>query len=88
MRYFILYVTDKLGFTDEYYVKGQSMDDMVNRIGKYADCHLATSKEHIITHNAEYGFLREISLDLFPYLSKKGFGMINEAKCYNYTDLL
>ncbi|WP_223592394.1 hypothetical protein [Neobacillus bataviensis] len=88
MSYFILYVTDKLGFTDEYYLKGKSMPDMINQIGKYADGHLATSKELIITHNAEYGFIREISLDLFPHLSKKDFGTINEAKCYNYPDLL
>ncbi|MDN3019203.1 hypothetical protein PH210_23815 [Paenibacillus sp. BSR1-1] len=88
MSYFILYFTDKLGFTDEYYLKGKSMADMINQIGKYTDGNLATSKELIITHNAEYSFLREISLDLFPHFSKKDFGMINEAKCYNYPGLI
>ncbi|WML46688.1 hypothetical protein RCG23_13625 [Neobacillus sp. PS3-34] len=87
MNYFILYVTSKAHTTSEYYIKGKSIDYIVERMGRYSNGCIATSKLSFCTYNAISMFVREIDLKHFPYLSKKDFGTINETKSYDLTDL-
>ncbi|MEO2075979.1 MAG: hypothetical protein ABGX20_11475 [Bacillus sp. (in: firmicutes)] len=70
MKYFILYVF----FNDEYppdeiYLKGKSIKFMEERIQRYSNGCLATSKGSIVTSNAKSSFIREIDLKVI----EKGF---------------
>lgn len=89
MKYFILYVI----FNDDYpptevYLKGKSIMFMEERIGRYSNGCLATSKGSIYTSNAKSAFIREIDLNYFPYLSKRDFATINETSSYDVSDLV
>lgn len=87
MNYFILYVTSNQNVTEEYYVKGKSMNFILEQIGYYSNGLLAISKGTICTYNALSMFIREIDLLHFPYLTKKEFTKINIAKSYSFKDL-
>jgi hypothetical protein len=88
MKYFILYITDQYNVTTEYYLKGKSSNYVVERVERYTDGCLATSKVNINTFNLSSAFVREINPDDFPLISKKDFGIINENKSYNKLDLV
>ena len=89
MKFFIVYVTFKSDHTEEYYIKGKSMDCLLELIEKYSDGWIITSKESFCTNKALSVFVREIDLNLFPSLSltRKDFSIINETKSYNISDL-
>lgn len=88
MKYFIFYVTFHEGFTKEYYIKGKSIDFMLERIERYSDGYLSTSKFGLLTHNVQSIYVREIEINHFPYLSKKDFAVINETKSYHHKDFM
>lgn len=88
MKYFIFYVTYHSHHTSESHVKGKSMDYILERIERYSDGCIVTSREGICTDQAKSLFVREINLKDFPSLSKRDFAMINETKSYNHSDFL
>ncbi|WML46686.1 hypothetical protein RCG23_13615 [Neobacillus sp. PS3-34] len=87
MNYFILYVTFKNDLTEEMYVKGKSINYILEQIGRYTDGIISTSHTTISTHHAKSIYVRQIDLNHFPHLSKRDFRMINENQSYNYADL-
>ena len=88
MKYFILYITDQYNGTYEYYIKGKSSNYIVERLERYSDGCLATSKVSINTNNLTSAFVREINPNDFPLLSKKDFAIINENRSYSDLDLI
>ncbi|MEY2195763.1 hypothetical protein AB7942_23970 [Neobacillus sp. BF23-41] len=87
MKYFVLYVTFNDDSTDEFYLKGKSMKHMEERIQRYSNGALSTSKWTIMTSNAKSSFLREVDPSEYPHLTKHDFVQINENSSYDVSDL-
>ncbi|WP_226678292.1 hypothetical protein [Mesobacillus jeotgali] len=88
MKFFILYFTDKDGVTNELYLKGKSMNHMLERIESYSNGILSSSKGTLYMSELTSAFLQEVNLNIYPNLSKRDFGIINENRSYNLNDLL
>jgi hypothetical protein len=88
MRYFILYMTHQSDQTTEYLIKGKSIDYVLERIERYSQGCLATSKQHINTFNLKSAFVREVNPKDFPYIPKHNYAMINETHSYSEKDHL
>ncbi len=69
-------------------MKGKSIKYMEERIHRYSNGCLATSKGSLYTSNANSSFIREIDLKEFPHLSKRDFATINETSSYDMSDLV
>ena len=68
MKYFVLYTFNSENSIKKYYLKGKSMKHMEDRIKKYSNGMLVTSKWTLFTDNIEFGFLREVNPTLeFPH---------------------
>jgi hypothetical protein len=87
MKYFLLNVSisECSPFSHEYYIKGNSYDDVYELIRKYANGILCTDKFSICTQNFIFGFLREIDLKAFPLLTSNDFALIKERSSYDLS---
>lgn len=64
------------------------MKHIEDRVKKYSNGMLATSKWALFTDNIEFGFLREVNPTLeFPHMTKRDFVVINENKSCDNADL-
>ncbi|RHW31497.1 hypothetical protein D1B31_22080 [Neobacillus notoginsengisoli] len=83
-KYFVLNVTFRDDETEEYYLKGKSMEYMEERIRCYSEGGISTSRWTIATKNAVSCFLREVDPAAveFPELSKRDFVSINEHRSF------
>ncbi|MFP5111627.1 hypothetical protein ACSU64_04485 [Bacillaceae bacterium C204] len=88
MKYFVLYVTFNDNLISEFYLKGKSMKHMEERIQRYSNGAISTSKWTIMTCNAASSFLREINPSEYPHLTKHDFAQINENESYDVSDLV
>jgi hypothetical protein len=88
MKYFVSYVTFRDNLTDEFYLKGKSMKHMEERIQRYSNGALATSRWSLITSNASYGFIREVNPSEYPHLTKHDFAQINENSSFDMSDFV
>jgi hypothetical protein len=88
MKYFVLYTFNSENSIKKYYLKGKSMKHMEDRIKKYSNGMLVTSKWTLFTDNIEFGFLREVNPTLeFPHMTKREFVVINENRSCDNADL-
>jgi hypothetical protein len=87
MKYFLLNVSisECDPFSNEYYIKGKSQDDVYEQILKYANGLLCTDKFSLCTQNIKFGYLREIDLKAFPLLTPTDFALIKERPSYDLT---
>jgi hypothetical protein len=87
MKYFLLNVSISECdlFSNEYYIKGKSLNDVTNLILKYANGILCTDKFTLCTHNIQFGFIREIDLKMFPFLTSADFALIKERSSYDLS---
>jgi hypothetical protein len=88
MKFFILYFTDKDGVTNEFYLKGKSMNHMLERIERYSNGTLSSSKGTLYMSELTSVFLQEVNLNNYPNLKKRDFGIINENRSYSFDDLM
>jgi hypothetical protein len=88
MKYFVLNVTFNDNLTSEFYLKGKSMKHMEERIKRYSNGAIATSKWTLVTSNAISSFLREVDPSEYTQLTKHDFVQINENSSYDDSDLV
>jgi hypothetical protein len=86
MKYFVLHTLDS-GFNMEYYLKGKSFNHIEERIKKYSNGILSTSKWTLVTGNINLGFLREVQPKEFPNLKKQDFATINENHSFSFEEM-
>jgi hypothetical protein len=88
MKYFVLNVTFNDNLTSEFYLKGKSMNHMEDRIKRYSNGAIGTSKWTLVTTNAISSFLREVDPSEYPQLTKLDFVQINENSSYDDSDFV
>jgi hypothetical protein len=83
VRYFILSTAVKEDdpFTDEYYIRGESSEQVYTQIDRYSNGMISTKLFGLCTRNITFGYIREINLENYPGLSSKDFAQICESKC-------
>ncbi|MDQ0415283.1 MULTISPECIES: hypothetical protein [Mesobacillus] len=86
MKYFILYISYSPDFTQELYIKSKSIEHLLERIGRYTPCCLATSQDNINTNQTLSIYAREIIPSQLS-IKKSQFATINENKSYSTKDL-
>lgn len=86
MKYFVLYSFNGENFLENY-LKGKSAKHMEERIKRYSNGMLVTSKWALCTDNIECSFLREVNPSEFPHLTKRDFVEINENSSYDNADI-
>jgi hypothetical protein len=86
MKYFFLYtaVNEEDPFSDKYYIKGKSIQQVLNQIEHFSNGWINTSQFGLCTQNIKYGYLREVNIKNFPELSSKDFAQICESKCISF----
>ena len=87
MKYFVLYTLNADDDIKEYYLKGKSMKHMEERIRRYSNGMIVTSKWALCTDNNEFGFLREINQFELSSMNKRDFVVINENKSWDIIDI-
>jgi hypothetical protein len=60
---------------------------MEERIKRYSNGTLVTSKWALCTDNIELGFLREVNPTEFPHMTKRDFVVINENRSHHNANL-
>jgi hypothetical protein len=82
MRYFILSTAVKEDdpFTDEYYLRGKSIQQVYLQIERYSNGIISTNLYGVCTRNIKYGYIREVNLNNYPELCHKDFAKICEKK--------
>jgi hypothetical protein len=90
MKYFVLTVAfdEHSSFSQEYYIKGQELDEVVRLMMKYSYGILSTNKFHLCTQNIKFGFVREINLQDVPHIDSREFALINERNSYDLSELI
>jgi hypothetical protein len=86
MKYFILYTAVKEDdpFSDKYYIKGRSLQQVVKQIDQFSNGWINTRQFGLCTQNVKYGYLREVNINHFPELSSRDFAQICESKCISF----
>jgi hypothetical protein len=86
VRYFILCTAVKEDdpFTDEFYIRGESIQQVFKQIDRYSNGLISTNLFGICTRNIKYGYIREVNINNYPELSSKDFAQICESKCISY----
>jgi hypothetical protein len=86
MKYFILCtaVKEEDPFLNEYYIKGKSIQQVLNQIEQFSNGWINTSGFGLCTQNIKYGYLREVNINNFPELSSQDFAQICESKCISF----
>jgi hypothetical protein len=85
VRYFILSTAVKKDdpFTDEFYIRGESIKQVYTQIERYSNGMITTSLFGLCTRNITWGYIREINLANYPGLSHKNFAQICERRSMN-----
>ena len=86
MKYFVLYFSDEGQPFGEFYLKGKSMKHIAERVEKYHEGVLSTTRGTLMTSNITYGFLLEVN-PIEHNLSKRDFGIVNENQSYSLSEL-
>jgi hypothetical protein len=86
MKYFVLYTLEDNSI-HESYLKGESYDQVFEKIQYYSNGILSTDKETLITSNISHGYLREVAVKEYSTLIKIDFVYIDEENSFSSLDI-